>query len=85
MDYRGGFEKEWEEEKITDKTNTTMDQETLIILLVVFLYILQAVAGGLIARRRGKSFWFWFAVCFLIIPPFGWIRMFMGTRDDLMP
>ena len=62
-----------------------MDKETWIIILVVFLYVLQAVIGGLIARRRGKSFWFWFAVCFLILFPFGWIRMFMGTRDDLMP
>ena len=61
-----------------------MKEETIIIL-VVLAYILQAVIGGLIARRRGKSFWFWFAVCFLIIPPFGWIRMFMGTRDDTMP
>ncbi|MBQ6772412.1 MAG: hypothetical protein IJP44_15730 [Bacteroidales bacterium] len=59
--------------------------ETLIIILVVLAYILQAVIGGLIARSRGKSFWFWFGVCFLIIPPFGWIRMFMGTNDDLMP
>ena len=59
--------------------------ETLIIILVAIAYILQAVVGGLIARRRGKLFWFWFAVCFLIIPPIGWIRMFMGTRDDLMP
>lgn len=47
--------------------------------------MVQAVIGGLIARRRGKSFWFWFAVCFLILFPFGWIRMFMGTRDDTMP
>ena len=61
-----------------------MKEETIIIL-VVLAYILQAVIGGLIARRRGKSFWFWFAVCFLILFPFGWIRMFMGTRDDLMP
>ena len=61
-----------------------MKEETIIIL-VVLAYILQAVIGGLIARRRGKSFWFWFAVCFLIIPPFGWIRMFLGTTDDLMP
>ncbi len=59
--------------------------EEMIIGLVVFLYVLQAVIGGLIARRRGKSFWFWFAVCFLIIFPFGLIRMFMGTRDDRMP
>ena len=59
--------------------------EEMIIGLVVFLYVLQAVIGGLIARRRGKSFWFWFAVCFLIVFPFGLIRMFMGTRDDLMP
>ena len=59
--------------------------EEQIILLVAVLYVAQAVIGGLIARRRGKSFWFWFAVCFLIIPPFGWIRMFMGTRNDLMP
>jgi hypothetical protein len=61
-----------------------MKEETIIIL-VVLAYILQAVIGGRIARRRGKAFWFWFAVCFLIIPPFGWIRMFMGTKDDLMP
>ena len=65
--------------------NSDMDKETWIIILVVFLYILQAVAGGLVARSRGKSFWMWFAVCLLIIPPIGWIRMFMGTRDDLMP
>lgn len=45
--------------------------EELIILLVVAAYVLQAVIGGLVARRRGKSFWFWFAVCFLIIPPHG--------------
>jgi len=60
-----------------------------IILLVAIVYVAQAVIGGLIARRRGKSFWLWFAVCFLIIfpivPPLGWIRMFMGTRDDFMP
>ena len=62
-----------------------MREEDLIILLVALAYVVQAVIGGLIARRRGKSFWFWFAVCFLIIPPIGWIRMFMGTRDDLMP
>ena len=62
-----------------------MREEDIIILLVMVAYVMQAVIGGLIARRRGKSFWFWFAVCFLIIPPFGWIRMFMGTRDDLMP
>ena len=77
MDYRGGFKKEWEEKE--------MRKEELIILLVAVVYVLQAVIGGLIARRRGKSFWLWFAVCFLIIPPFGWIRMFMGTRDDFMP
>ena len=62
-----------------------MREEDLIILLVMVAYVVQAVIGGLIARWRGKSFWFWFAVCFLIIPPIGWIRMFMGTRDDLMP
>ena len=62
-----------------------MREEDLIILLVALAYVVQAVIGGLIARRGGKSFWFWFAVCFLIIPPIGWIRMFMGTRDDLMP
>ena len=77
MDYRGGIKKEWEEKE--------MRKEDLIILLVAVVYVLQAVIGGLIARRRGKSFWLWFAVCFLIIPPFGWIRMFMGTRDDFMP
>ena len=62
-----------------------MDKETWIIILVVFLYIMQAVFGGLIARRRGKSFWFWFAVCFLILFPFGFLRMLWGTKDDLMP
>ena len=62
-----------------------MDKETWIIILVVFLYIMQAVFGGLIARRRGKSFWFWFAVCFLILFPFGFLRMLWGSRDDLMP
>ena len=76
MDYRRGVEKKWEEKEMTDEQ---------IILLVAIVYVVQAVIGGLIARRRGKSFWFWFAVCFLIIPPFGWIRMFMGTRDDFMP
>ncbi len=35
-----------------------MDKETWIIILVVFLYLLQAVVGGLIARNRCKSFWF---------------------------
>ena len=62
-----------------------MDKETWIIILVVFLYVMQAVVGGLIARRRGKSFWLWFAVCFLIIFPVGFIRMLMGTRDETMP
>lgn len=62
-----------------------MREEDLIILLVMAAYVVQAVIGGLIARRRGKSFWFWFAVCFLIIPPFGWIWMLTKTRDDLMP
>ena len=62
-----------------------MDKETWIIILVVFLYVMQAVVGGLIARRRGKSFWFWFAVCFLLVFPIGFIRMLMGTHDDLMP
>ena len=62
-----------------------MREEVLIILLVMAAYVVQAVIGGLIARRRGKSFWFWFAVCFLIVFPFGLIRMFMGTRNELMP
>ena len=62
-----------------------MREEEWIFLLVLAAYVVQAVIGGLVARRRGKSFWFWFAVCFLIIPPIGWIRMFMGTRDDFMP
>ena len=62
-----------------------MDKETWIIIFVVFIYILQAVVGGLIARRRGKSFWLWFAVCFLILFPIGFLRMLWGTRDDMMP
>ena len=32
-----------------------MREEDLIILLVIVAYVLQAVIGGLIARRRGKS------------------------------
>lgn len=62
-----------------------MDYEILIILIVAIFHIIQAVVGGLIARRRGKSFWFWLGICFLLIFPIGWIRMFMGTKDDLMP
>ena len=62
-----------------------MDTEILILIIVAIFNPIQAVVGGLIARRRGKSFWFWFVVCFLILFPLGWIRMFMGTRDDLMP
>ena len=56
--------------------------ETLIILLVAIGYILQAVLGGLVARRRGKWFWFWFAVCLCIFFPIGWICMLIYTRDD---
>ena len=62
-----------------------MDTEILILIIVAIFYVMQAVVGGLIARRRGKSFWFWFAVCFLLVFPIGFIRMLMGTRDDLMP
>ena len=62
-----------------------MDKETWFIILSVFIYILQAVVGGIVARSHGKSFWTWFGVCFLILFPFGWIMMFMGTREDLMP
>ena len=62
-----------------------MDTETLILIIVSIFHVIQAVVGGLIARRRGKSFWFWFAVCFLILFPFGFLRMLWGTRDDLMP
>ena len=59
-----------------------MDKETWIIILVVFLYVLQAVVGGLIARRRGKSFWIWLAVCFIMVFPIGFIAMLLYTRDD---
>ena len=62
-----------------------MDTETLILIIVAIFHVIQAVVGGLIARRRGKSFWFWFAVCFLILFPFGFLRMLWGTRDDSMP
>ena len=62
----------------------TMTEEQ-IILIVAIAYVLQAVVGGLIARRRGKSFWFWFAVCFLILPPMGWIWMLTKSKDELMP
>lgn len=58
-----------------------MDKETWIIILVVFLYILQAVVGGLVARSRGKSFWIWFGVCFLMVFPVGFITMLLYTRD----
>ena len=53
-----------------------------IILLVAIVYVLQAVIGGMIARKRGKSFWFWFAVTFMIIFPIGFIAMLLYTRDD---
>lgn len=59
-----------------------MDKETWIIIFVVFLYILQAVAGGLIARNRCKSFWIWFGVCFMMIFPIGFIAMLLYTSDD---
>ena len=62
-----------------------MDKEILILIIVAIFHPIQAVVGGLIARRRGKSFWLWFAVCFLILFPIGFIRMLMGTRDELMP
>ena len=62
-----------------------MDNEILILIIVAIFHPIQAVVGGLIARRRGKSFWLWFAVCFLILFPIGFIRMLMGTRDELMP
>ena len=58
-----------------------MDKETWIIILVVFLYLLQAVVGGLIARSRGKSFWIWFGVCFIMFFPIGFIAMLLYTRD----
>ncbi len=60
--------------------------EGQIVLLVVLFHVLQAILGGFVARRRGKSFWFWFAVCFIIIPPpIGWIWMLTKTRDEMMP
>ena len=59
-----------------------MDKETWIFILVAFLYVLQAVIGGMIARKRGKSFWFWFGVCFMMIFPIGFIAMLLYTRDD---
>ena len=59
-----------------------MDKETWIFILVAFLYVLQAVVGGMIARKRGKSFWIWFAVTFMIIFPIGFIAMLLYTRDD---
>ena len=62
-----------------------MDTEILILIIVAIFHPIQAVVGGLIARRRGKSFWFWFAVCFLILFPCGFLRMLGGTKDDLMP
>jgi hypothetical protein len=59
----------------------------LILLLVLIACTVQAVIGGLIARRRGKSFWFWLGVCFFIIFPIGFICMLIYTRDgnDLIP
>ena len=59
-----------------------MDKETWIFILVAFLYVLQAVIGGMIARKRGKSFWFWFGVCFMMIFPIGFIAMLLYTSDD---
>jgi len=62
-----------------------MDYEKLIILIAAIFHVIQAVVGGLIAVHRGKTFWIWFGVCFFILFPFGWIWMFMGTKDDFMP
>ena len=59
-----------------------MDKETWIYILVAFLYVLQAVVGGMIAKKRGKSFWFWVGVCFMMIFPIGFIAMLLYTRDD---
>ena len=59
-----------------------MDKQTWIIILVVFLYILQALVVGMIARSRGKSFWIWFGVCFIMVFPVGFISMLLYTRDD---
>ena len=59
-----------------------MDKETWYIILSVFIYILQAVVGGLVARIRGKSFWIWFGVCFILVFPIGFIAMLLYTRDD---
>ena len=64
------------------KKQRIMDKETWIFILVAFLYVLQAVVGGMIARKRGKSFWFWFGVCFMMIFPIGFIAMLLYTRDD---
>lgn len=58
-----------------------MDKETWYIILSVFIYILQAVVGGLVARSRGKSFWIWFGVCFIMVFPVGFITMLLYTRD----
>ena len=59
-----------------------MDKETWYIILSVFVYILQAVVGGLIARSCGKSFWIWFGVCFIMVFPIGFITMLLYTRDN---
>lgn len=64
------------------KKQRIMDKETWIFILVAFLYVLQAVVGGMIARKRGKSFWFWFGVCFMMIFPIGFVAMLLYTRDD---
>ena len=62
-----------------------MDYEILIIIIVAIFHVIQAVVGGLIALRRGKTFWIWLLICFLLPFPIGFIRMLMGTRDDTMP
>ena len=59
-----------------------MDKETWYIILSVFIYVLQAVAGGLVARSRGNSLWIWFGVCFIMVFPIGFIAMLLYTRDD---
>ena len=59
-----------------------MDKETWDIILLVFLYILQVVVGGIVERSHGKSFWIWFGVCFIMVFPIGFIAMLLYTRDD---
>jgi hypothetical protein len=57
--------------------------EIIILCAIIFIaWVSQAVLAGYIARKRGKTFWFWMVVAMLLIFPIGFIAMLIYTRDS---